>query len=120
MKPTSNCYTTPSRSICEASPRLLAYRHSRLMATRLLLVKKDSVPRSERERTANCQSTRLDVQTFNLATASLPTHACFTVLLLFDCKISSAIIGVSVHVRCTASPLTIRMVLLYGHRTHPM
>ena len=120
MKPTSNCYTTPSRSICEASPRLLAYRHSWLMTTWSLLAKKDSMPRSERERTANCQSTRLDVQTFNLATASLPTHVCFTVLLLFDCKISSAIIGVSVHVRCTASPLTIRMVLLYGHRTHPM
>lgn len=31
-------------------------------------------------------STRLDVQTVNLATASLPTHTCFTVLLLFDCK----------------------------------
>ncbi|MCE9216677.1 hypothetical protein K0G91_27525, partial [Bacteroides ovatus] len=53
-----------------------------------------------------------------LAPASLPTHACFTVLLLFDCKISSAIIGVSVHMRCTASPHTFRTALLYGHRTN--
>ena len=63
-------------------------------------------------------STRLDIQTVNLATASLPTHACFTVLLLFDCKISSAIIGVSVQVCCTASPHTFRTALLYGHRTN--
>ena len=63
-------------------------------------------------------STRLDVQTVNLATASLPTHTCFTVLLLFDCKISFAIIGVSVHMRCTASPHTFRTALLYGHRTN--
>lgn len=38
-------------------------------------------------------STRLDVQTVNLATASLPTHTCFTILLLFDCKISAVISG---------------------------
>ena len=77
---------------------------------------------AEVEASDNCalcrQSTRLDVQTVNLATASLPTHACFTVLLLFDCKISSVISGVSVHVRCTASPHTFRTALLYGHRTN--
>ena len=70
--------TTSSLSICEASPRWLAYRHSWLMATRSLLAKKDNMPRSERERTANCQSTRLDVQTCNLATASQPTRTCST------------------------------------------
>ena len=63
-------------------------------------------------------STRLDVQTVNLATSSLPTHACFTVLLLFDCKISSAIIGGFVHVHCTASPHAFRMASLYGHHTN--
>lgn len=77
---------------------------------------------AEAEASDNCVlywlSTRLDVQTVNLATASLPTHACFTVLLLFDCKISSAIIGVSVHMRCAASPHTFRTALLYGHRTN--
>ncbi|KAB6585322.1 hypothetical protein GAY75_01460 [Phocaeicola vulgatus] len=50
--PSSFILTTSSLSISEASPRLLAYRHSRLMATRSLLAKKDSMPRSERERTA--------------------------------------------------------------------
>ena len=64
------------------------------------------------------QSTRFDVQTVNLATASQPTHSCFTILLLFDRKISSAISGGSVHVRCTASPHTFRTALLYGHRTN--
>uniref|UniRef100_UPI004026A3A8 hypothetical protein n=1 Tax=Phocaeicola massiliensis TaxID=204516 RepID=UPI004026A3A8 len=77
---------------------------------------------AEAEASDNCVlywlSTRLDIQTVNLATASLPTHACFTVLLLFDCKISSAIIGVSVQVCCTASPHTFRTALLYGHRTN--
>ena len=63
-------------------------------------------------------STRLDVQTVNLATSSLPTHACFTVLLLFDCKISSAIIGGFVHMHCTASPHAFRMASLYGHHTN--
>ena len=64
------------------------------------------------------QSTRLDVQIVNLATSSLPTHAYFTVLLLFDCKISSAIIGGFVHVYCTASPHAFRMASLYGHHTN--
>ena len=116
--PSSFILPTSSLSICEASARWLAYRHSWLMATKSLLAKKDSTPRSERERTANCQSTRLDVQTVNLATSSLPTHACFTVLLLFDCKISSAIIGGFVHVHCTASPHAFRMASLYGHHTN--
>lgn len=66
------------------------------------------------------QSTRLDVQTVNLATASLPTHTFFTILLLFDCIIFSVISGGSVQVRCTASPHTFRTALLYGHRTNPM
>ena len=80
--------------------------------------------KSERERTAiyatrcrsrasdNCVlywlSTRLDIQTVNLATASLPTHTCFTILLLFDCKIFSVISGGFVQVRCIASPHTFR------------
>ena len=63
-------------------------------------------------------STRLDVQAVILATASLPTHTSFTILLLFDCKISSVISGGSVHMRCTASPHTFRTALLYGHRTN--
>ncbi|MBQ2002996.1 MAG: hypothetical protein II240_06840 [Bacteroidaceae bacterium] len=50
--PSSFVITTSSLSICEASPRWLAYRHSWLMATKSLLAKKDSMPRSERERTA--------------------------------------------------------------------
>lgn len=50
--PSSLILTTSSLSICEASPRWLTYRHSWLMATRLLLAKKDSMPRSERKRTA--------------------------------------------------------------------
>lgn len=65
-------------------------------------------------------STRLDIQTVNLATASLPTHTCFTILLLFDCKIFSVISGGFVQVRCIASPHTFRTALLYGHRTNPM
>ena len=77
---------------------------------------------AEAEASDNCVlywlSTRLDVQTVNLATASLPTHACFTILLLFDCKISSVISGGSIHVRCTASPHTFRTALLCGHRTN--
>ncbi|KAA2318237.1 hypothetical protein F2Y20_08610 [Bacteroides caccae] len=52
--PSSFILTTSSLTICEASPRWLAYRYSRLMATRLLLAKKNSMPRSERERTAIC------------------------------------------------------------------
>ena len=36
------------------------------------------MPKSERERTANCQSTRLDVQICNLATTSQPTRTCST------------------------------------------
>jgi len=77
---------------------------------------------AEAEASDNCVlywlSTRLDIQTVNLATASLPTHTSFTVLLLFDCKIFSVISGVSVHMRCTASPHTFRTALLYGHRTN--
>ena len=78
---------------------------------------------AETEASDNCdlcwQSTRLDVQTVNLATASLPTHACFTILLLFDCKISSVISGDSVYeLSFTASPHTFRTALLYGHRTN--
>lgn len=134
--PSSFILTTSSLTICETSPRWLAYRYSRLMATKSLLAKKDSMPRSERERTAtmpqdaeaeasdNCVlywlSTRLDIQTVNLATASLPTHTCFTILLLFDCKIFSVISGGFVQVRCIASPHTFRTALLYGHRTNPM
>lgn len=79
---------------------------------------------AEAEASDNCVlywlSNRLDVQTVNLATASLPTHTCFIILLLFDCKTSSVISGGSVHVRCTASPHTFRTALLYGHRTNPM
>ena len=52
---------------------------------------------AEAEASDNCVlywlSTRLDIQTVNLATASLPTHTCFTILLLFDCKIFSVISG---------------------------
>ena len=77
---------------------------------------------AEAEASDNCalcrQSTRLDVQTVNLATASLPTHTCFTILLLFDRKISSTIGGDSVHVSYNASPHTFRTALLYGHRTN--
>ena len=64
------------------------------------------------------QSTRLDVQTVNLATASQPTHFCFTILLLFDCKISSVISGGSIPMRCTASPHTFRTAFQYGHCTN--
>ena len=63
---------------------------------------------AEAEASDNCVlywlSTRLDIQTVNLATASLPTHTCFTILLLFDCKIFSVISGGFVQVRCIASP----------------
>jgi hypothetical protein len=62
---------------------------------------------AEAEASDNCVlywlSTRLDIQTVNLATASLPTHTCFTILLLFDCKIFSVISGGFVQVRCIAS-----------------
>ena len=79
---------------------------------------------AEAEASDNCVlywlSTRLDIQTVNLATASLPTHTCFTILLLFDCKIFSVISGGFVQVRCIASPHTFRTALLYGHRTTPM
>ena len=108
----------------------------RLMATKSLLAKKDSMhslnarglpsmPQdAEAEASDNCVlywlSTRLDIQTVNLATASLPTHTCFTILLLFDCKIFSVISGGFVQVRCIASPHTFRTALLYGHRTNPM
>ena len=65
---------------------------------------------AEAEASDNCVlywlSTRLDIQTVNLATASLPTHTCFTILLLFDCKIFSVISGGFVQVRCIASPHT--------------
>ncbi|KAB4410545.1 hypothetical protein GAO02_21360, partial [Bacteroides thetaiotaomicron] len=50
--PSSFSLTTSSLNICETVPRRLAYRYSRLMATKSLLAKKDSMPRSERERTA--------------------------------------------------------------------
>lgn len=77
---------------------------------------------AEAEASDNCVlywlSTRLDIQTVNLATASLPTHTCFTILLLFDCKIFSVISGGFVHMRCIASPHTFRTALLYGHRTN--
>ena len=78
---------------------------------------------AEAEASDNCVlywlSTRLDIQTVNLATASLPTHTCFTILLLFDCKISAVISGYSVcDLSCTASPHTFRTALLYGHRTN--
>ena len=128
--------TTSSLTICETSPRWLAYRYSWLMATKSLLAKKDSMlglnarglpsmPQdAEAEASDNCVlywlSTRLDIQTVNLATASLPTHTCFTILLLFDCKIFSVISGGFVQVRCIASPHTFRTALLYGHRTNPM
>lgn len=76
----------------------------------------------ETEASDNCalcwQSTRFDVQTVNLATSSLPTRTSFTVLLLFDGKISSVICGYSVYVRCTASPHAFRMASLYGHHTN--
>lgn len=101
--PSSFILTTSSLTICETSPRWLAYRYSRLMATKSLLAKKTvcqglnarglpSMPQdAEAEASDNCVlywlSTRLDIQTVNLATASLPTHTCFTILLLFDCKI---------------------------------
>ena len=79
---------------------------------------------AEAEASDNCVlywlSTRLDIQTVNLATASLPTHTCVTILLLFDCKIFSVISGGFVQVRCIASPHTFRTALLYGHRTNPM
>lgn len=79
---------------------------------------------AEAEASDNCVlywlSTRLDIQTVNLATASLPTHTCFTILLLFDCKKFSVISGGFVQVRCIASPHTFRTALLYGHRTNPM
>ena len=76
---------------------------------------------AEAEASDNCVlywlSTRLDIQTVNLATASLPTHTCFTILLLFDCKIFSVISG---WFRPSAlyrfSPYTFRTALLYGHR----
>ena len=79
----------------------------------------------EAETSDNCVlyllSTRLDIQTVNLATASLPTRTGFTILLLFDCKISAVISGYSVcDLSCTASPHTFRTALLYGHRTNPM
>ena len=71
---------------------------------------------AEAEASDNCVlywlSTRLDIQTVNLATASLPTHTCFTILLLFDCKIFSVISGGFVQVRCIASPHTFRTALL--------
>lgn len=134
--PSSFILTTSSLTICETSPRWLAYRYSRLMATKSLLAKKDSMPSlnarglpsmpqdAEAEASDNCVlywlSTRLDIQTVNLATASLPTHTCFTILLLFDCKIFSVISGGFVQVRCIASPHTFRTALLYGHRTNPM
>ena len=64
---------------------------------------------AEAEASDNCVlywlSTRLDIQTVNLATASLPTHTCFTILLLFDCKIFSVISGGFVQVRCIASQM---------------
>jgi hypothetical protein len=47
-------------------------------------------------------------------------RTCFTILLLFDCKIFSVISGGFVQVRCIASPHTFRTALLYGHRTNPM
>lgn len=134
--PSSFILTTSSLTICETSPRWLAYRYSRLMATKSLLAKKTvcqglnarglpSMPQeAEAEASDNCVlywlSTRLDIQTVNLATASLPTHTCFTILLLFDCKIFSVISGGFVQVRCIASPHTFRTALLYGHRTNPM
>lgn len=134
--PSSFILTTSSLTICETSPRWLAYRYSRLMATKSLSDKKTvcqglnarglpSMPQdAEAEASDNCVlywlSTRLDIQTVNLATASLPTHTCFTILLLFDCKIFSVISGGFVQVRCIASPHTFRTALLYGHRTNPM
>ena len=97
------------------------------MATKSLLAKKTVCQGRTREDCHLCHkmqkprlliiciywlSTRLDIQTVNLATASLPTHTCFTILL-FDCKIFSVISGGFVQVRCIASPHTFRTALLF-------